>query len=275
METTTDHSGSIFHSNRVKGTLVLVLLLLSVFLFAETIKSFKEYRFVGSSVPASNVISVSGEGEVFAIPDIAVFTFSVNEEAETADTAQEMATEKITSALAFVREQGVEDDDIKTINYNLSPRYEYAQATRDCTRYPCPPANRELVGFSVNQTVQVKLRDTDKAGDFVVGLAGLAVQNVNGPDFSIDDDDVLQEEARKAAIDDARAKAEKLAGDLGVTLVRIVSFSENGSYPPVMMRASMDMAEEAMGGAMPAPAPDLPTGENRIVSNVTVSYEIR
>jgi uncharacterized protein YggE len=96
---------------------------------------------------------------------------------------------------------------------------------------------------------------------------------VSGLTFTIDDESALQREARKKAIDDAKTKAQQLAKDLGVSLSRIVSFSENNGSPmPMYYRADA----MAMGGAMEAKsAPSVPTGQNKISSDVSITYEIK
>jgi uncharacterized protein YggE len=96
---------------------------------------------------------------------------------------------------------------------------------------------------------------------------------MSGPNFTIDKEDVLKEQARKMAIDEAKEKAEKLSKDLGVKLVRIVSFSENNGGYGMPMYYDKEMS--AVSSAGRAPAPELPTGENKIISNVTITYEIR
>jgi len=89
----------------------------------------------------------------------------------------------------------------------------------------------------------------------------------------VEDESAIQTEARDEAIADAKEKAKALAKELGVSLVRIVSFTEsNGGYPyPLYDKAY------GMGGAVAqsAPAPEISTGENKYTSNVTIVYEIR
>src|SRR3990167_705420 len=109
----------------VKKTLVLVLLIFAIFLAVKTINMIKEYKFIGGGVPTANTIIVFGEGEVFAVPDIAEFSFSVAEEKKTVKDAQETAAKKINTIIAFLDENGIEEKDIKTINYSVYPRYEF------------------------------------------------------------------------------------------------------------------------------------------------------
>lgn len=264
----THHCG--LGGGRVKKMIVVVLLILALFLAVKTISELKEYRFIGGGVPATNTISVSGEGEVFAVPDIAKFSFSVVEERITAAEAQSASAEKINNIMDFLRENDIDEKDIKTTNYNVYPRYEYVRKT--CTEFNCPPAERVLKGFEVSQSISVKVRDTEEAGSILSGIGELGASNISGLNFTIDDEDDLKKEARKMAIDDAREKAKELAKDLGVKLVRVVSFSESGSQP-YSTRFDVGIVKlEAVGGAI---EPEIPVGENKISSRVSISYEIR
>lgn len=230
-----------------------------------------EMRYIGTGVSATNTISVSGEGEVFAAPDIATFMVTIREEAKTVEVAQEAATEKSNNVLATLRAEGVEEKDIKTINYNINPQYDYVREASCDTGY-CP-GNQVLRGYEVYQSLQVKVRDTSTAGGILTKV-GKDVSDVSGLSFTFDDDDALQEEARADAIADAQNKAEKLARDLGVSLVRVVGFSEGYDVPKYARAEVMMMAmdeESSMGGA----APELPVGENKVTSSVTITYEIK
>lgn len=234
----------------------------------------KQYSFIGRDVPAMNTISVSGEGETFATADIAEFTFSVTKEAVAVKHAQDDVTAIIDDALALLKSKGVEEKDIKTVSYNVYPRYEYNRIV--CITTPCPTGERELQGFEVSQTIRVKVRQTDIAGEILGGLGETGVTNVSGLTFSIDDEDALRREARKAAIADAQAKAEILAKDLGVKLGRIVYFNENdGSFPRAFMdHAVMESSMMGYGGDAKS-TPSLPQGENTVRSNVNITYELR
>lgn len=265
---------SLVHSKRIHGALSIVLILLAAFLFAETIKSFKEYRYVGGGIAPSNAISVSGEGEVFAVPDTAEFTFSIQEEAETAAEVQATTTKKANDVVKALVEKGIKEEDIKTTNYSLSPKYEWKTA-ETCLRYPCEK-NRVQVGFSINQSMRVKVHDLDRAGELLELVTDKGVASVSGLNFTVADEDSLRADARKQAIDEAREKAEKLAEDLGVSLVRIVGFSESGQQGyPMYARAEMMESSKALGLGGGDMTPNVPAGENKIVSNVHIRYEIR
>ena len=239
------------------------------------ITEIKSYRFIGGGVSATNTISVSGEGEVFASPDIATITFSVRDEAKTVKDAQGKVNTKMKAVLEAIKKLDIADKDIKTQNYSSYPKYEFQEGTVSCLGLNCPPyrpGKQVLVGYEVSQSVTITVRDLDKTNDVVGTLGTLGVTDMQGPNFAIDKEDDLRAEARRDAIKKARAKAETLARDLDVTLVRIVSFSEGQSFPIYRL----DTATAKGGESVPsAPTPELPQGQEKITSNVTVTYEIR
>jgi len=247
------------------------LLLLAMF-FSE----LKAYQFIGRDVPGEmTTINVTGEGRAFATPDIAIVNFSVVQESKTQAEAREIVDGKMRDILAFLKESGIEEKDIKTTGYNLYPKYEWQESRVVCITYPCPqpPGKQVLLGYEVSQSVEVKVRKIDDAGKVVGGLAEKGATNMYGPSFTVDEPESVRAEARKEAIEKAKAKAEQLADDLGVDLVRIVSFSEGGVYPYAYGRGGGEklMAQDAYA---PVPA-ELPVGENEFNSSVTLVYEVR
>ena len=265
---------SSVEKRRMVKWVAIFLFLISLFVAVKTLGALKEYSYIGGGITPQNIITVSGEGEVFAVPDIAQFSFSVSEDAKTVKEAQDVVTKKINSALEVLRkEYSVEDRDIKTVDYSVYPKYEYSNTP--CSQFSCPPSKQTLTGYTVNQTVSIKVRSVSDAGTILGSMGEVGVTNISGINFTIDDEDTLKRDARKLAIADAREKAEALSKDLKVRLVRIVNFSESGNYPMYYSKygvAEMSMANDGRGGAI---APELPVGENKIMSNVSITYEIR
>lgn len=253
---------------------ILVMILCAVFV----VKFFSELRTYTVGSNNLKTITLSGHGEVQAVPDIAQIYFTMTKEAKTVKEAQDMVAELEKSALSKIKESGVEDKDIKTTDSSFYPKYEYQTAGGSrlaCNQWGCPPSagKQVIVGYVVNESITVKVRDTDNAGKIVEDLGAIGVSNLSGPNFTIDDEEDLKMEARKLAIENAQEKAKVLAKDLGVRLGRVSSFSEDGGYyPPVMYaaKAELQSADSSAGNAAV-----LPKGENTISSNVTVSYEIR
>jgi uncharacterized protein YggE len=260
------------YNSKVSKALLGLIGILTLFLIVKGISVLREYQFIGDGITPTNTISVSGEGEMFATPDIAEIDLTVSKDASTMTDAQSGVTTVANKALAYLKAQGIADADIKTTDYSANPKYEWqANSTLCVAGQPCPPAgNNVQVGYTVSESISVKVRKTDQAGAIVTGLGAAGVTNVSGPNFTVDDPTVIQDQARAKAITDAKTKANELAGELGVKLVRIVSFNESGNTPyPVAMNA-MSLG----ASAAPAAAP-LPTGQNKYTSDVTITYEIR
>lgn len=256
----------------IVNAVTALLVVLAIFVGILTVTSIKQYGFIGSGVTASNTISVSGSGDVFSIPDTATFSVTVREKAKDVQIAQAAATKKGNAIIEFLKSAGVEEKDIKTTDYSVNPNYEWSNAVCPDRGF-CPPGKQALVGFEVSQTLSVKTKDTKKAGELLSGVGSKGASEVSGLSFVVEDEDLLKAQAREKAITDARGKAEQLAKSLGVSLVRVVGFSENGDYPrPMYFAKAMSADGGTSGGEV---APSLPAGENKITSNVSVTYEIR
>ncbi len=262
---------------RFINALVVAVVLLAAFLAAQTLNAIRQNSYIGRGVYPSNVISVSGTGEVLAVPDVASFSFSVVEEGKTVKEGQDKATKKINAIIDAVKALGVEEKDIKTTNYSSYPKYDYSYPSV-CANGYCPPGKQVLTGYEVNQSITVKVRKTDTAGDVLTKVGDLGASNISGLDFVIDDLDAVKDQAREKAVADAKAKAKVLAKTLGVSLDKVVNFYESGDGGyPIMYRAEAMDSKVMMGGAVApqAATPSIPSGENKVVSNVTITYEIQ
>lgn len=248
-------------------------IILIIYVVGLTINQFKT---VNDPEYATNVITVSGQGEAISIPDVATFSFTVTENAKTVKEAQTNATAKINTALGVVKAGGVAEKDIKTLSYNINPHYEWNAGI--CTAYGgCPNGKNVLTGYDVTQSIQVKVRDLSKAGELFDSIGNAGIKEVNGLTFSIDDIDTVKALAREDAIKDAKAKAEKIAKDLGVRLVKITSFyddSEN-QYSPYYAAREVSMDGAMMANEAKAPVPGVPVGEQKVTASISITYEIR
>lgn len=248
----------------------LLALIVSVFFIVKTVNEIKANKYIGDESQYPNVIYVSGKGEVNAVSDIASISLTINKEDKTAKAAQDLLNKEVTKVLGYLKDQSIEDKDIKSEYGGLSPKYSYGQTT--CYTYPCPRKDPKIVGYTATQTITVKVRNVDKSNEIKTGLSDLGVTNITGPTFSIDNEDNYKEQARALAIKDAKAKAGVLADQLGIKLGKIINFSESndGNRPVAYKAAAMDSTAMAESSA-----PTLPKGENKITSNVTITYEIR
>lgn len=251
----------------------IVLIILALFLGVKTLSGLMDLRNID---PAYNSITVSGEGEVFAVPDIATFSFTVSADAPDVNAAQEKVSDKMDAILEELKDLGIEEKDIKTTDYSVWPKYNYETAALyPCTPYSCPPSPGKQVqdGYTANHSVSVKVRKTIEAGKVLGAVGDSGATNLSGISFTLDDPEKITDEARNKAILNAREKAETLADGLDVRLVKVVSFSDStdGGYPQPYFREGMggDVAVSA------SKAPTIPTGENKVKVVVNITYEIR
>lgn len=246
-------------------TIILIGIIVALAAYAYYTLKQSEGVYTGAAV-----ITVQGEGEILARPDIGEFSFSVMAEGETATAAQEQSAEAINTILAYLTEAGVAEADVKTENYYLNPKYRYEDAI--CTINYCPPSNPVIDGYEVSQTVVVKVRELERSGELISGVGERGATNISGLQFTIDDETVLKAQAREEAIAKAKEKAEQLADDLGVRIVRMTGFwEEQGGYYPMYDRGyGGDMVEQSASAA-----PQMPVGENTIRSTVSITYEVK
>lgn len=245
----------------------ITLIILAIFLAAETLGAFKNLRSID---PTFNSISVSGVGEAVSVPDIAVFSFTVSADAKVASDAQGEVTKKMDVILAKLKALGIEEKDINTTDYSLWPKYTSGSIV--CSPTFCPPSRQIQDGYTASHNVSVKVRATKNVGEALALAGENGATGLSNISFTVDDPDKILDEARAKAITDAREKAKLLAKELGVRLVRVVSFSDNtggGQIPYYAESLGSDMIKTA------TPVPTIPIGENKVSVNVTIVYEIR
>jgi len=266
----------------VVGALAIAL---AVYVAALAVNAIKSNKYIGRQVANQATISVSGDGEVYKTPDLAVMSFSVVSEAKTVAEAMEDNTKKMNAITDVMKSMGVTENDLQTTNFSINPRYDYVRATAPVPadgaeiavdeEYYYPSGKRTLSGYDVNQTMTIKVRQENmgKIGQIIQEATASGANQVGSLQFTLDDPDAAQAEARELAIAEAKEKAEILARQLKVKLVRIISYNDGG-YSPVY-RLNYDAKEEyGMGGAASVPAPDIQAGESKISMNVNITYEI-
>ena len=239
--------------------LSLLAAALTVYVGIKAWNAYAEHYKIGIAPRDRDVITVSGEGKVKTTPDIARVNLGVQTDAASVKTAQADNTKKMNAIIEAVKALGAAKEDIATENYSVYPKLEWKDGVSS------------IVGYTVSQNVSVKVRDLDKVGDVLTKAGELGANQIGGIDFTLDDPKSLQAEARQKAIDDARSKAEALAKQLGLTIVKVVSFSESFGGPPPMPY----FAKEAGALDLAAAAPTIEPGQQEVVSGVNVTFEVR
>lgn len=257
-------------SCRKKGEKFLVLVVIFLSVYLGIVQAVKIY----ASSTSPRTIMVSGTGEVSAVPDISLISFTVRSSDADGDT------QKLQSDIASVtgklfpklKALGIDEKDIETTNYSVNPKYGSQSCVGKMQTMiypPIPCSTNSVVGYEASESVNVKVRDTKNVAKVLSTLAEEKITEVSGPNFQIDNPEKLKAEAKAKAIADAKEKAKVLGKSLGVRLVKIIGFSDNdGGYYPMMYKSS------AMDIGVSSASPNIATGEQKITSNVSINFEI-
>lgn len=251
--------------------IVLVLIGLAFFLFLSAKNAFEKPDEL------KNTINVSKEAKRFVKPDIARASFSIRKEDASLKKAQDEVASLSNKVVEYLKGQGVEEKDMRTISYNIYP--QEIDRTPPCLPgplgdYRCPPRTTTKT-FVVETTYDVKIRDLGKVSEIIAGTVRAGANQISSLQFVVDDPvmERLRKEAREEAIKKARDEAKTLAKNLDVRLGDLISFSEFGPPLPIYGRFAL----EGKGGDFAAapPQPSIAPGESEIVSSVTLVYEIK
>lgn len=197
--------------------------------------------------------TVTAEGKVTAIPDIAQVSVGFSTTGTNVSTVQNQANLIIKNVTSAVKNTGIDSKDIQTTNYNLSPNYDL----------------QRINGYSINVNLQIKVRDFSKINQVIDAATANGANQVSGLNFTFDNPEKFQSEARKIAIDNAKKKATEIAGESGITLGRLINVQESSNYNPRPMPMMAAAAEK-----MTTPT-QIEPGSSEITSSVILSYETR
>ncbi len=207
--------------------------------------------------------SVTGSGTVYAKADIANIQVGLRTKTfKTAAEATKESTEKMNKINAELNKLEIEEKDIKTSNYNLSPVYNWTNSK-----------GQELIGYEVTQTLDIKVRDLNKIGDVISKTTEQGANQIRNISFTIDDEYALKNQARELAITKAKEKAEMIAKQSGMKLGEVKSVYEDIS--PIISPLAYSNAKVIADQAAGLSAPDIQAGQNEIKVDVTLTYEVK
>ena len=209
----------------------------------------------------NRLISISGHGEVHAVPDMAVINMGVVSSAETARAALDANTKAMTELIANLKTANIDDKDIATSNFSVNPRLDYGQNGGQVPK---------LIGYDVTNSVTVIVHKIDGLGALLDKAVTSGSNQINGISFSVSNPDAAMDEARKLAVKDATHKAQIYAGAASINLGSVMSLSESSGMaePQVMFSRAKAMAADS------APVP-IAQGSQVISVDVNISWELK
>lgn len=167
------------------------------------------------------LLAVSAEAEARRVPDVATVSAGVVTQATDANAAMRANATQMDKVMAAIRAAGIAQRDIQTSGINLNPQYKYVENQ-----------NPTIIGYQASNTVSLRVHDIARLGKVLDALVASGANQVNGPAFEIDQPEPVLDEARRAALDKAQARAAMYAKSLGLHVRRIVSISEGGGNRP-------------------------------------------
>ena len=203
--------------------------------------------------PALHTITVTGTGSVTRVPDVARVSVGVGVTKSTVKAARDAAGKSMSAIIDAIKALGIDEKDIKTVGIDLSPQYSNTSTPK-------------IVGYRMSEQLQVTVRDLDKAGDVVDTATAKGATEVNGLWFEVGEPAAAQDEARAAAIGQARTSAQKMAAAAGVSLGEVVSVSES--------MASVPGPYYAGAAALDAARTPVQPGTQDVQATVTVVFAI-
>jgi uncharacterized protein YggE len=214
----------------------------------------------GSGDAGVRSISVNGTGKIALSPDMAVVSVGIQTQAEDAQAAVDENNTIVAEITAAMAELGIAEEDLKTTNFSVYPntRYDEAGGIGD-------------ISYMVNNSVEVTVRDLEIIGDVLAEAVAAGANNIHGIHFDVSDREEAYAQAMELAVENARVRAEVLAGAGEVEIKDVYTISSyigGGMVFGGSRNMSFDMVESA------ASVPVSP-GEMEIVVDVTVVYEIK
>ncbi len=183
---------------------------------------------VVSAAREARTITVHGTGIVNSVPTQAEFTFGVTADGKTATAALAANAGELTKVIGVLKGQGIADADIQTAEISLSPNRN--------------AAGNLIIGYTVTNSVTALVRSIGRAGPVIDAAVQAGANDVEGPSFTAADSQLLSRRALKAAIADARARAQAIASAAHVGLGGVVSVSEESNTTPLPLASSANRA---------------------------------
>jgi hypothetical protein len=216
--------------------------------------------------PPLNQVSIVGQGKISYQPDIANVTLGVQiDKAAKAEDALKNMDDKITKIIAALKADGLEEADIKTQNYSLNPQYDYTNGVATSS------------GYTANEQLVAKIKDinnnNEKIGKVIADASAAGANQIAGVAFEASNIENLKQQARVAAISDAKDKAIVLANAAGVKLGEIIGWWENIVQVPFDNSAAYSINTKDVGGG--ASAPTVTNGNQDIIIEMSLNYRVK
>lgn len=251
------HQESTMENNLLPKWMIVILgFLLMIFLL------FLILNQANSLMLSSQTLKISATGKVTSVPDVATVTIGVMTQGTTAEDTKNKNNQKINQVISFIKQQGINAEDIKTSRFDFSPRYDYINN------------QNAITGYQANQAVIVKVKNIDESQDqlekILAGVIANGANQIQSLNFDFSDPEQLSISARKLAIAHAKQKAYELSKESHLKLGRLINVIETptSNFRP-MPFVSLNTAQAK------SVAPNVEPGSQEVVESVDLIFEVR
>lgn len=205
------------------------------------------------------IMRVSAEGKVTAIPDLATIVIGVTSTGNNAIEVKNQNNQKINQIISFIKQEKIDPSDIKTSEFYAYPQYNYHDG------------QRTAAGYQADQMLTVKIKGIDKSREklekILDGAVNTGANKIQGVNFSFSDTDQLKQLARKKAISNAKIKAQELATDANLKLGKIINVLQTSNVSNPSPYPVMNFSAEAK-----SIAPKIEIGNQEIIESITLVF---
>lgn len=227
--------------------------------------------------PDATLLSVTAEGQSRRTPDLALFSAGVVTQGTNAAEALTANAARMDRVMAALKRAGIEPRDLQTSAVSLQPRYSDPERdaqlrAREARQSYIPPAQPEMpriIGYEARNTLSIRVRRLGQMGRIIDTLVDEGANQIDGPNFTVEEQREALDEARTEAITNARARAELYARAAGLRVSRILSISESGGFYPV----NQIIVTGRAAGAPPPPPPPTPIAPGEVALGVSLSVQ--
>ena len=247
-------------SNRIFNLLIIFLVVITGYW---GFKAYEVWKTDPSNYPRELYVEETAKTSI--APDIAKVTLGVSTEAKTSEQAVNDNSAKMNAVTKTLKEAGIEEKDIKTMGYYLNPKYTVPGIKGGVSVQD---------GFSLEQTLEVTIRDFSKVGDIIAKSSGAGANTVGGVNFQVEDPDAAKAKVREQAIAKAKEKAKMIAEQAGLDLGKVINYNEyDGSTYDYGKGGYAEGA--VMDSTVPPMAPNIQPGQQEIALTVNLTFRVR
>lgn len=218
---------------------------------------------VADETPFHRTLTVSGTAEVKVTPDICYMSFVVTTHNRSAVQAYDDNNAQMGRINSAVKAQGIEAKDLQTINFTITPEYHNEKNTD----------KRIFDDYLVNNTLYVSVRDLTKVSAILDAAMNAGATEVGGVTFTIENPKKYTAGARIDAIKAAREKADVIAEQTGVKILKPISISEEEPNSDEMTNAQV-INVPSRGWSTGEEVPSVEPGEIKLTYTIDITYEI-